>query len=78
MWGSSDIHISEWLCDELTALLKRRGLTEAEGDTLLFVTQTRSPLGCTNWRRRTWVPACEKAGLNGLQFHDLKRLVSTL
>jgi integrase len=73
-----DIHISERLRDELSALLKRRQITDADGDALVFVTQTGAPLQYTNWRRRTWVPAFEKAGLVGPTFHDLKRPASTI
>jgi len=30
-----------------------------------------------NWRRRVWNPACERAGLAGLRFHDLRSLAAT-
>jgi integrase len=66
-----------WLLDELAALLNRRGLTAADSDSLVFVSPDGAPLHYTNWRRRTWVPACEEAGLAGLRFHDLRSLAAT-
>lgn len=64
--------LSEGMVDDLAALLVRRGLTAADGDSLLFVNGEGTPLDYTNWRRRTWMPACEKAELPGLRFHDLR------
>jgi integrase len=66
-----------WLLDELAALLRRRGLTAADGGTLVFVSPDGAPLQYTNWRRRSWLPACEAAGLTGLRFHDLRSLAAT-
>ncbi|MGP8065198.1 MAG: tyrosine-type recombinase/integrase [Acidimicrobiales bacterium] len=65
------------LLDELAALLNRRGLTAADGDKLVFVSPDGAPLHYTNWRRRTWVPGCEEAGLAGLRFHDLRSVAAT-
>ena len=31
----------------------------------------------SNWRRRIWVPAAERAGLAGLRFHDLRSMAAT-
>jgi integrase len=66
-----------WLLDELTALLARRDLTAADRDAFVFVSPDGAPLAYTNWRRRVWVPACERAGLEGLRFHDLRSLAAT-
>jgi len=66
-----------WLLDELTALLVRRDLTAADGDALVFVSPDGARLAYTNWRRRVWIPACERAGLAGLRFHDLRSLAAT-
>jgi integrase len=66
-----------WLLERLAAVLERRGLTAADGDTLLFVAGGGEPLNYTNWRRRTWLPACEKAKLPHLRFHDLRSLAAT-
>lgn len=66
-----------WLVDELAALLARRRLTAANADAFLFVTGAGTPLDYTRWRSRTWVPACNKAGLPGVRFHDLRSLAAT-
>ena len=66
-----------WLLDELSALLARRRLTRADGDAFVFVSHDGERLDYTNWRRRVWVPACERAGLGGLRFHDLRSLAAT-
>jgi integrase len=66
-----------WLLEDLAALLKRRGLTAADGEALVFVSPDGAPLHYTNWRRRIWLPACEAAGLAGLRFHDLRSLAAT-
>ena len=67
----------KWLLDDLAALLVRRSITGAQGDQLVFVSQQGSPLHYTNWRRRTWLTACARAGLSGLRFHDLRSLAAT-
>ena len=69
--------VPAWLVDELAALMARRSLNAANGETLLFTGGSGQPLHYPNWRRRTWVPACEAAGLPGLRFHDLRSLATT-
>jgi integrase len=69
--------IPEWLADEVAALMARRGLSAADSVSLLFTAGGDIGLSYTNWRRRTWVPACERAGLAGLRFHDLRSLATT-
>lgn len=32
------------------------------------------PIRYANWRSRVWVPACKSGDLEGLGFHDLRRL----
>src|ERR1019366_9983777 len=66
-----------WLLEDLAALLKGRGLTAADARALVFVSPDGAPLHYTNWRRRTWVPACEMAGLAGPRFHDLRPMAAT-
>ena len=75
--GRRTLAIPGWLADVLAALMARRGLTAGDGEALLFVTAEGNPLNYTNWRRRVWVPACERAGLPGLRFHDLRSLAAT-
>ncbi|MHB8669162.1 MAG: tyrosine-type recombinase/integrase [Acidimicrobiales bacterium] len=62
----------------LAAHLRRRGLTAADADTLLFVAPKGGPIRYDKWRRRVWIPACQKAGLAGLAFHDLRRVNATV
>jgi integrase len=66
-----------WLLEELAALLARRGLSAADVDALVFVSDNGTPLDYPNWRQRTWMPACERAGLAGLRFHDLRSMAAT-
>ena len=70
--------IPRWLAEELAGVLHRRGLTAADGDAFVFVSSTGAPLHYPNWRRRVWVPACERAGLPGVVFHDLRSLAATV
>jgi integrase len=66
----------KWLMAELTAVIDRRGVDRGS-DSFLFVTTEGGSLDYTNWRMRTWVTACEKVGLAGLRFHDLRSLAAT-
>lgn len=75
--GIRTLACPQWLVDQLAALLTRRGLTAADGSALVLVGEGGKPLDYTNWRRRTWVPTCERAGLPGLRFHDLRSLAAT-
>ncbi|MEY2446784.1 MAG: hypothetical protein QOH79_260 [Acidimicrobiaceae bacterium] len=65
------------LMDMLTEHLTRKNLTGADADAFVFTAASGDPLHYTNWRRRVWVPATKKAGLEGLGFHDLLRANAT-
>lgn len=41
-------------------------------DGLVFTSPCGGPLRRTNFRRKVWLPAVEKAGLGPLRFHDLR------
>jgi integrase len=66
----------KWLMDDLAALIERRGVAKSS-DQFVFVTRDDRPLDYTNWRRRVWGPACEKAKQPALRFHDLRSLATT-
>ncbi|GMU80052.1 MAG: hypothetical protein AMXMBFR46_28400 [Acidimicrobiia bacterium] len=65
------------LCELVAEHLAARGLTGADADELLFVSDKGGPLDYPNWRRRVWLPACAAAGLDGAGFHDLRRANAT-
>jgi integrase len=75
--GIRRLAIPDWLVEDIAGLLSRRGLTAADGKVLVFVSPDGQPLHYSNWRRRTWVPACEAADLAGLRFHDLRSMAAT-
>ena len=64
------------LVDLLAAHLARRGLTGNDAD-VVFVMPEGGPLVYQNFRNRHWLPACRAVGLEGLGFHDLRRLNAT-
>ncbi len=77
-----DIDIDDELADDLAAHIEERGIAD-QPEALLFLTPITNgkrggtPLSYTNWRRRAWLKACERADLVGFQFHDLRRINAT-
>jgi len=69
--------MTEHLAAALADVLRRKGLASTDTDALLFTSPKGGPLRYTNWRTRVWEPACEAAGLEGLNFHDLRALAAT-
>ena len=63
----------DWLLQDLAGLAARC----ADTNGLLFTSPGGAPLHYTNWRRRVWNPACERASVSGLRFHDLRSLAAT-
>jgi len=57
---------------------RRRGLTAADADALVFVAPKGGPIRYDKWRRRVWIRACQQAGLAGLALHDLRRVNATV
>jgi integrase len=57
--------------------LGERGLTAGDGDAYVFAAPEGGPLRYSTFRSRVWAPSCERAGLKGLGFHDLRRASAT-
>jgi integrase len=75
--GRRSLSIPGWLMNILAEHLARRGVTGQKAEALVFVSPTGEPLHYSNWRRRVWLPALAKAGLDQLTFHDLKHTAAT-
>ncbi len=54
------------------------GRNGADADSPLFTSPNGKPLHYSNFRRRVFIPACERAGLIGVTFHDLRRTHATM
>ena len=75
--GVRRLSVPAWLAEDLAALLAARSLTATDARELVFVSEEGRPLHYSNWRRRTWRPACKTAGLPELRFHDLRSMAAT-
>jgi integrase len=75
--GARTLSVPAWLAGELAGVMARRGLTGADAGELIFASAEGAPLHYSNWRRRVWVPACERAGVAELRFHDLRSMAAT-
>jgi integrase len=58
-------------------LMAGRQLTGADVDALVFTAPHGGLLDYAHFRRRVWDPATVQAGLDGLEFHDLRRANAT-
>lgn len=47
-------------------------------DGLIFMSPKGRPLRYSDFRRRQWTPAIEKAGLPGLEIHELRHTAASL
>jgi integrase len=54
------------------------GRNGADADSPLFTSPEGKALHHSNFRRRVFMPACSKAGLEGITFHDLRRTHATM
>jgi integrase len=54
------------------------GRNGADADSPLFTSPDGKGLHHSNFRRRVFLPACVKAGLDGITFHDLRRTHATM
>jgi integrase len=75
--GVRALSIPASLVTVLAAHIASRGITAADARELVFVGERGAPLNYSHWRQRVWIPACERAGLAGLTFHDLRRCNAT-
>jgi integrase len=75
--GVRPLGIEAVLVGMISEHLARRGLTGADVNALVFVAERGGPLNYSHWRQRIWSPACARAGLVGLTFHDLRRRNAT-
>ena len=76
--GRRTLSVPEVLTETLAAHLRRRGLTAVDPEALVFVAPHGGPIRYDKWRRRVWLPACTGVGLDGLGFHDLRRVNATV
>ena len=76
--GRRTLGVPEPIMELLSSHLAARGLTDRDGEALVFASPDGEPLHYSNWRRRIWVPARNTAGLGDLTFHDLKHTAATL
>ena len=74
--GTRTLAMPAELTDALRAHLDTLGLTDP--DTLVFSSPRGGPIGYSNWRTRVWPQAVRAAGLEGVTFHDLRRMAATL
>jgi integrase len=65
------------LTDLVVKHLERRGLTSRDIDTFVFAGSGGEHLDYSNWLHRIWYPARQQAGVEWVQFHDLRRANAT-
>ena len=75
--GRRTLAVPAALVSLLTQHLERRGLGLENRDAFVFGTPDGEHLDYSNWLHRIWYPARAEAGLDWLQFHDLRRANAT-
>ena len=56
----------------LASHVASKGLKAQDAEALVFTSPRGGPLQAANWHKRTWAPAIEATGLQGLTFHSLR------
>lgn len=75
--GRRTVAVPSALMDLLIDHLERQGPKEGDGKAFVFATSDGEHLKYSNWLHRIWYPARGRAGLEWLQFHDLRRANAT-
>jgi integrase len=75
--GRRTLSIPRSLASMLSEHLSRQGTTGADPGAFVFAAPGGGPLRYSNFRSLVWAPACRRAGLEGLQLHDLRRAAAT-
>ncbi len=75
--GRRTMTVPRELLDLLAASLAARELSAADSDAYVFVSPEGEGLDYSHFRDRVWRPAVRRAGLNGLTFHDLRRVAAS-
>lgn len=76
--GKRVLTISSTDVSNILSHLAQTDRTVQMHDESLFVTPNGERLDYSNFRRRIFVPACERAQLSGVQVHDLRRTCATM
>jgi len=75
--GRRTLAVPASLMQVLTEQLERRGITKHDVEAFVFTTADGEHLDYSNWLHRIWYPARERASLEWIQFHDLRRANAT-
>jgi integrase len=73
--GRRSVPLPRFVVDELADHI---GARRHAADDLVFASPHGEPVRRTNWRRRYWLPAVERAGVHPLRAHDLRHTAVSL
>jgi integrase len=75
--GNRILSLPSVLVDILAIHLAETDFGAAGGDAFVFPAPGGLPWSYSNYRRRIWLPAVQRAELSGIGFHDLRRMAAT-